>query len=71
MSSVKTSTLWKTMILKRKTQAIDWENKSHTGPGNDSHYIKKPQKPYLKKKQAKDLDILLLSRCMDGKEMKL
>lgn len=57
-----------------KIQAIDWENKSNTGPRNDSHYIKKPPKPYFqkkKKKQAKDLDILLLSRCMDGKEMKL
>lgn len=73
MSSVKTSILWKTMILKMKIQAIDWENKSHTMPRNDSHYIKKPQKPYFqkKKKQVKDLDILLLSRYMDGKEMKL
>lgn len=49
MSSVKTSILWKTMILTMKIQTIDWENKSHTGPRNDSHYIKKPQKPYFQK----------------------
>lgn len=52
MSSVKTSILWKTMILKMKIQAIDWENKSHTMPRNDSHYIKKPQKPYFQKKKT-------------------
>lgn len=51
MSSVKTSILWKTMILKMKIQAIDWENKSHTGPRNDSHYIKKLQKPFFQKKK--------------------
>lgn len=35
-----------------KIQAIDWENKSHTGPRNVSHYIKKPQKPYFQKKKT-------------------